>query len=92
VHCLTNADVRDHGMGLRGHDAGEPQHGDHGRGPADKAPGCCGLYCLSALAPTNAPGDAAPAFRQGVPPVRATQIHSRVPELRLRPPISILSV
>jgi hypothetical protein len=92
VHCLTNADTKDHGLGLQGHDAGEHQHGDHAQGPADKAPGCCGLYCLSALAPATTPEDASPAFRQGVPPVRATQLHSRMPEMRFRPPISTLSV
>jgi hypothetical protein len=92
VHCLTNADTKDHGLGFHGHDAGEHQHSDHAQGSTDKAPGCCGLYCLSTLAPANAPGDAAPAIRQGVPPARADELHSRITELRLRPPISTLSV
>jgi hypothetical protein len=92
VHCLTNADSKDHGTGLPGHDAGGHQHGDQAQPAADKVPGCCGLYCLSAIAPANAPGEAAPVIRQGVPPVRATELHSRIPELRLRPPIATLSV
>ena len=92
AHCLSNAGVKDHGMGHEGYGAGQKDSVDHAPSPADKAPGCCGLYCLSALAPANAQAAAALALRQGVPPLRATQLHSRIPDLRLRPPISALSV
>jgi hypothetical protein len=46
VHCLANADAVDHGM--HGGDT-QRHHGDHGKSSGTHAPGCCGLYCMSAL-------------------------------------------
>ena len=52
VHCLANADTVDHGMHGG---AAQKDHGDHGKLPGTKAPGCCGLYCLSALPLASGP-------------------------------------
>ena len=87
AHCLANADIADHGM-----HGGSAQHGDQGKAPGTHAPGCCGLFCLSAL--LLAPGSLveglalAPALS---PPVE-TALFGRVPGLLDRPPISPLSV
>ena len=52
AHCLTNADVAGHGM----HKTATPKHqNDHDKLPETGAPGCCGLYCLSALPLALAP-------------------------------------
>jgi hypothetical protein len=46
VHCLVKADMADHGM----HGSSAPKHhSDHGQPSTTGAPGCCGLFCLSAL-------------------------------------------
>jgi len=92
VHCLSNADVRDHGMGHHERGTGQREHADHAKLPTDKVPGCCGLFCLSALAPASPAAITGSAFRQGIPPVRKTLLHSRTPDLLDPPPISSLSV
>jgi hypothetical protein len=89
VHCLTNADIADHGM----HGGEAPKHhGDHGKLPETATPGCCGLYCLSALplasGPTVEGRVLAPAL---LPPVEIA-LFGRVPDRLDRPPISPLSV
>jgi hypothetical protein len=88
VHCLAHADAVDHGTqgGLA-----QKHDGDHGTLPGTH-PGCCGLYCLSAL--PLAPGPLveglllAPALS---PPAEAA-LFGRVPGRLDRPPISSLSV
>ena len=49
VHCLTHGDAVGHGM------LAHQGHGDHGKLPGTHAPGCCGLYCLSALPLASGP-------------------------------------
>ena len=52
LHCLTHGDAVEHGMhGGVAHQG----HGDHGKLPGTHAPGCCGLYCLSALPLASGP-------------------------------------
>ena len=89
VQCLTHADGVDHGM--RG-GAAHKDHGDHGKLPGTNAPGCCGLYCLSALPPAAGSlvegRDLAPALSIAV----ETSLVGRVPGLLDRPPISSPSV
>jgi hypothetical protein len=91
VHCLANADVANHGMN-NGGGAADNHHGDHGKAPGTHAPGCCGLYCLSAL-PLAVPSlvedlSLAPALSPPAEPV----LFGRVPGRLDRPPISPLSV
>jgi hypothetical protein len=87
VHCLANADTVGHGM----HGA-QKDHGDHGKLPGTKAPGCCGLYCLSALPLASGPVVeglfVAPALSL---PVEIAFL-GRVPGRPDRPPIPLLSV
>jgi hypothetical protein len=52
VHCLTHGDAVGHG--LLG-DVAHQGHGDHGKLPGTHAPGCCGLYGLSALPLASGP-------------------------------------
>jgi hypothetical protein len=88
---IANADIADHGM-HGGSAAAGGQHGDQGKAPGTHAPGCCGLFCLSALplAPRSlVEGLAlAPALSPPVDPA----LFGRVPDLLDRPPISPLSV
>lgn len=89
AHCLANADVADHGM----HKGATPkQHGDHGKLPGTTAPGCCGLYCLSALPLASAPMVEGLAFAPALSPPMETALFGRVPDRLDRPPISPLSV
>lgn len=87
VECLSHADAVDHGM----HGGAMHKHrGDHGKVPGPK--GCCGLFCLSALAPASAPMVeglfVAPALSLPV----ELPVSGRVPERLDRPPIPLLSV
>jgi hypothetical protein len=87
VHCLSQADVMNHGMG------GGAAHKDHGtKHDAGKAPGCCGLFCLSALVPACAPAVAALDLPLVLLPEREAHFSGRIPELPDRPPILLLSV
>jgi hypothetical protein len=89
AHCLTNADVADHGM----HGGAAPNHhGDHGKLPGTSAPGCCGLYCLSALPLASAPMVEGLALAPAVSSPVETALFGRVPDRLDRPPISPLSV
>ncbi len=96
AHCLSSADSPEHGMqgGAAHHEHGAmPQsNGDHTQLPSGKAPGCCGLFCLSALAPNCASALAGPDLPEMRSPRRETRISGRVPELLDRPPISLFSV
>jgi hypothetical protein len=89
VHCLANADVADHGMHGG---ASEKHHGDHGKLPGTSTPGCCGLYCLSALPLASAPMVEDLAVAPALSPPVDTTLFGRVPDRLDRPPISPLSV
>jgi hypothetical protein len=86
VHCLSHGDVMGHSM----LDAtGRKDGGGHAKVPADK--GCCGLFCVSAIAPGPAPVlEVLPVTTVPVPPVTPRPIN-RAPERIDRPPISLLS-
>jgi hypothetical protein len=89
THCLANADVADHGM----HKAPAPkQHGDHGKLPGTSAPGCCGLYCLSALPLAFGPTVEGLAPAPALSPQLETLLPSGIAARLDRPPISSLSV
>jgi hypothetical protein len=92
VHCLAHADAMDHGMhgGLGG--LAQKHDGDHGTMPATHAPGCCGLYCLSALPLASGPLVEGPLLAQALAMPAEIVFHSRVPGRLDRPPISSLSV
>ena len=88
VHCLAHADAVDHGTTIA---HGIKHHGDHSS-PAGHQSSCCGLFCMSALAPE--PGQT--VDRIDVSPVLSPAIEarlfSRVPETPDRPPIPVLFV
>jgi hypothetical protein len=89
AHCLTNADIADHGM----HKAATPkQHGDHGKLPGTGAPGCCGLYCLSALPLPSSPMVEGLALAPALSPPLETILTGGLAARLDRPPISSLSV
>ena len=85
ANCLAHADTVDHGN-VAVHDTKHAS--DHSCPDADHHMGCCGLFCLSALAVDN--GEAVmPALRAARPfPPREPSLFSRVPEGLDRPPIS----
>ena len=88
AHCLANADAVDHGM----HGGAQKHHGDHGKLPGTHAPGCCGLFCLSALPLAPGPMVEGRLIRPELSmPVEIT-LYSRVPGRPDRPPIPLLSV
>jgi hypothetical protein len=88
LYCLANADAVNHAMHGGGtHD----NHGDHGKSPGTNAPGCCGLYCMSALPLTPTPIEGR-AIRPALSMPAEIAFTSRVPGRLDRPPISLLSV
>lgn len=89
VHCLAHADAVDHGM----HNGSAQKHdGDHGTVPGTHSPGCCGLYCLSALPLASGPLVEGLLLAQALSMPAELVFHSRVPGRLDRPPISSLSV
>jgi hypothetical protein len=89
AHCLTNADVADHGM----HKTATPkQQSDHGKLPGTSAPGCCGLYCLSALPLASGPTVEVLAPAAALSPPLETILSGGIADRLDRPPISSLSV
>ncbi len=93
AHCLSHADVLNHGMsGSAAHAEHGGKHSDHAQLPSGKAPGCCGLFCLSALVPPSEPAIAALELPEVPLPLRQAHISGRIPELPDRPPISAPSV
>jgi len=89
AHCLANADAVNHGM----HGNGEQDHhGDRGKSPGTHAPGCCGLYCMSALPLTPGPMVEGPIIRPALSLLPEIAFTGRGPDQLDRPPISLLSV
>jgi hypothetical protein len=91
VHCLSHGDVMGHGMAMDHGMLDTPANkgGGHAKIPGDK--GCCGLFCVSAIAPNSAPVlEVLPVTTVLVPPVTPRPAN-RAPERIDRPPISLLS-
>jgi hypothetical protein len=97
MHCLSHADRVDHGMKTghtdRGamHDAADDaiaikDKNDRTPSGGDRHMSCCGLYCLSAVAPVES-GIATPPIL-GVPRdiARGARLVSRTPPLPEHPP------
>ena len=88
VHCLAHADAVDHGM----HDRSAQKHGaDHGTLPGTH-PGCCGLYCLSAIPLASGPLVEGLLLGSALFPPAEPILIGRMPERLDRPPILSLSV
>ena len=89
VHCLANADAVNHDM----HGGGaQDHHGNHGKSPGTHAPGCCGLFCMSALPLTSAPILEGRVIRPALSMPAEITFTSRVPGRLDRPPIVFPSV
>ena len=88
VHCLVNADSRDHGAHKtsEGTDQGEPSQ--HGK----QASGCCGLFCVSAIVPIIADSSDGLLVGAAVFPQPEARFLGQPPGLPDRPPISLLFV
>jgi hypothetical protein len=102
LHCLTEdhhsvATIHaDHDHGGSGHiheDGAYHEHANHedgdGKAPAAK---CCGLACLSALPAGFSDLVSAPVMLASVLSPRQDSAAGRGPDLRYRPPISLLSL
>jgi hypothetical protein len=88
VHCLAHADAVDHGM----HEGSAQKHGHHGTPPGTHAPGCCGLYCLSALPLASGPLVEGLLLAPALSPPAEIALIGREPGRLDRPPILSLSV
>jgi hypothetical protein len=78
-----------HGM----HGGGTADHnGDHAKQPRTHAPGCCGLYCMSALPLTTGPILEGRVIRPALAMTAEIAFTGRGPGRIDRPPISLLSV
>jgi hypothetical protein len=92
-HCLSHADILNHGMGgSAAHADHSPKHGDQAQHSSGKAPGCCGLFCLSALVPDCVPALAGPLPHEALRPQRDLNFSARVSDLLDPPPIAVPSV
>jgi hypothetical protein len=89
VNCLAHADAVDHDSTMA---HGMKHHGDHPSGAHQPGSGCCGLFCMSALAADA--GQTVDRIEGGTVPSPAIEARplSRVPELPDRPPIPPLFV
>jgi len=89
VDCLAHADMVDHG-GIAARDI--KQHGDHSSPAGTHHPGCCGLFCMSALAPLG--GETVAPVEAGALHIATTEtvLFRRAPDRPDRPPISLLIV
>jgi hypothetical protein len=92
AHCLAHADAVDHGMhgGLGG--VAQKHDGGHGTLPGTHAPGCCGLYCLSALPLASGLLVEGLLLAAALSPPAEAALFGRVPGRLDRPPIPSLSV
>jgi hypothetical protein len=89
VECLAHADAVDHGT-IMAH--GMKHHGDHPSGAHQPGSGCCGLFCMSAIAADA--GQTVDRIEGGtvLSPAIEARPFGRVPELPDRPPIPPLFV
>jgi hypothetical protein len=92
LHCLAHADAVDHGMHGALDGVAQKHGGDHGTLPGTHTPGCCGLYCLSALPLTSGPLVEGPLLAQALSMPAEIVFYSRVSARLDRPPIPSLSV
>jgi hypothetical protein len=91
IHCLAHADAVHHGMHGALGGAAQKHDGDHGTLPGTH-PGCCGLYCLSALPLASDPLVEGLLLPAALSPSAEASVTGRVPERLDRPPIPFLSV
>ena len=101
AHCLTDvgnglAHVHDKGLAddnLHAHDgASAPNHSDDGEKQQSKSDRCCGLFCLSALAPSTDLLVTGPETPSLVPVLNVDGILAHGPDRLYRPPDSLLSL
>lgn len=89
LHCLAHADAVDHGT----HGGHLQKHGGDHRTLPGTHPGCCGLYCLSALPLATGPlVEGGLLLAPALSPSAAPHLFRRVPGRPDRPPIPSLSV
>jgi len=92
MHCLTHADAANHGMHAAALGGFAQKHGaDHGTLPGTH-PGCCGLYCLSALPLASGPLVEGLLLAPALSPPAEAAFFGRVPGRLDRPPIPSLPV
>jgi len=91
IHCLAHADAVHHGMHGALGGAAQKHGADHGTLPGTH-PGCCGLYCLSALPLASGPLVEGVLLPPALPPPAEASVTGRVPERLDRPPIPSPSV
>lgn len=89
VQCLTHGDARDHGMHGG---ATHKDHDGHAKLPGSHDSNCCGLFCVSALAPASGPVVEGLLTPPELSPPVETSFFGQTPDLPHRPPITLLDV
>jgi len=88
VHDASSAPVHEH----EHHDAVAHQHSGDGDRQQNKTDDCCGLFCLSALAPSIDLSFAQSDVLASIPAVNANSILGCGPDRLYRPPDALLSL
>jgi hypothetical protein len=70
----------------------DKDHGDHAKQPGSHDQNCCGMFCLSALAPASGPVVEGLLLPEELSPPAETSFFIRTPDLPDRPPITLLVV
>jgi hypothetical protein len=100
IHCLTEdhyavaTSHADHDHGGQGHmheGGAYHEHAKHEGGDEKSPPKCCGIACLSALPAGSSDLVNAPVVQAILLAPRQDSVAGRGPDLRYRPPISLLS-
>jgi hypothetical protein len=91
VECLAHADTINHGMSKAN---GMTHPGDHSMPSTGHQPGsgCCGLFCMSALAADSGETVQTISALPALFPASQAPLFTRAPEQPDRPPISLLAV
>jgi len=87
-HDASSAHGHEHGH----HDVGKHKHSGDGDRQQTQSGDCCGLFCLSALAPSIDLSFAQSDVLASIPAVNANSILGRGPDRLYRPPDAFLSL
>lgn len=91
VHCLIELDSsagRQHDDNhAHHHSSGNVDHGNHAHGDVGHEPHCCGLFCVTALAPEIGQLECPPLFGSSILPIVSSGADSLMLERHFRPPI-----
>lgn len=88
-HCLVQDD---HGIGRQHRDHHTSGNAKHSHGDAEYDPGCCGVFCVTALAPGTLQLALPLLVATDPRPIIDPGIYSPTPDVPFRPPIAHPSI